>query len=286
MKLRPRAKGLSRIVSLQLWGMRGGSPFFAAVAASLLVLSTFNPSALQSVRMSALDAVSPVLGAVNAPFQAAAGYVRAVTGLAALQEENARLHKENARLREWYQIAQSLQTENKSLRDLLNIVPEAAPRYVTARVIADSGSPFVKSLLVLAGAGQSVEKGQAVLGSEGVIGRVIETGSNVSRILLLNDINSRIPVQIEGTEYKAIMGGRNADMPVLEHLPPDTKIEEGSRVVTSGHGGLFPFGLPVGVVMQGPEGEVAVRPYADALRATFVRILDKPGDPNLIKAKP
>lgn len=282
MKFRSRAKGISRLASLSLWGPRSGSPFFLMLAMALFAVSAVRPASLQAVRTGAVDALAPVLSAVNWPLRQAADYARAVTGLAALQGENARLAAENARLREWYQTAQSLQHENAELRKSLNIREAPKGGFVTARVVADAGNAYVKSLLVLAGRSQAVDKGHAVLTGDGLIGRVVEAGQRSARVLLLTDINSRIPVQVQGSGFQAILGGDNGDLPVLLHLPRGAEIGDGARVVTSGHGGLFPYGLPVGeVVRQG--GRLAVRPYAHFDRLTFVRIIGDAGDPNFIE---
>ncbi|MBU0859716.1 MAG: rod shape-determining protein MreC, partial [Alphaproteobacteria bacterium] len=215
--------------------------------------------------------------------QAASSYVRAVTGLAALQAENIRLQSENQRLREWYQTALQLETQNNALESLLNVSAGPQSGFVTARIIADSGNAYVRSMLVLAGQDNNVTKGNPVLAAEGLVGRVIEAGDKAARILLLTDMNSRIPVMVEGKNWRAILAGTNDDMPLLAHLPPEAlkDMSEGLRIVTSGHGGLFPFGLPIGELVKTEHGEWRVRPYADVERLVFVRIIEKTEDPFL-----
>jgi rod shape-determining protein MreC len=266
-----------------MWGPRGASLFFLSFSFGLFALSSISPNNLQSVRTGAMDMFAPVLAAVNAPVQGAASYVRAVTGIAQLQAENTRLQAENTRLREWYQTAMQLQARNHSLETMLNVAADPQSRFVTARIVADSGNAYVRSMVVLAGTQNSVQKGNPVLAPEGVIGRVIESGEKASRVLLLTDMNSRVPVLVEGKNWRAILSGTNDGHPVLDHLPPGAMkdMEEGLRVVTSGHGGLFPFGLPVGELVKDGEGGWHVRPYADTERMVFVRIIDKAEDPFL-----
>lgn len=247
----------------------------------LFSFSALNPTAMQKARTRTTDLFAPLLSAINKPFYQATEYVRAVSGIAELQAENLRLSQENARLRDWYQKALSLQAENENLQKLLNIKLEPQFGYVTARVIADSGNAFAKSLLVLAGGRDGVEGGQAVLAGDGLIGRVIESGQKTARILLLTDINSRIPVLIQGANQRAIMAGNNEDLPGLLHLPPEVEIEMGARVITSGHGGLFPYGLPVGEIIRDGHGKLAVQPYAAMDQVNMVRIIDRADDPNL-----
>ncbi len=229
-----------------------------------------------------MDLFTPVLRVASMPFVEMASFFSNVSGLAELQAENTMLRQENVRLREWYQTALMLQAEIQSLQELLNLKLEPQYRYITTRVISDAGNAFVKSILVGAGETDGVQKGHAVLAGEGMIGRVIESSRNAARVLLVSDYNSRIPVIIEGSRQRAILSGMNDDLPILKYLPPDSKVEEGMRVVTSGHGRLFPPGLPVGKVVLDKHGQPAVELFADVDKIVYVRVLEAPADPNLL----
>lgn len=252
-------------------------------ATLLLAVSFVRPGVFGGVRTTVSDTMAPALVVLSEPFRQMTAFASSVTGISELRAENAQLRTENVRLREWYQTALMLDAENQSLHALLNVKPEPAHRFITARVIGDSGNAFVKSAMVSAGERDGVRAGQAVLGGDGLVGRIIEAGQNSARILLLTDINSRVPVLLEGTRQKAILSGDNSDYPVMKYLPVDTDIKEGTRVITSGNGGMFMPGLPIGeVVMQ--DGNAVVRPYADISRITHVRIVDFPENPNLIES--
>ncbi len=253
----------------------------AGVAAVILLSSMISPGLWQKPRIGMTDTFAPVISAVGQPFRFLADAISGMTGITQLRAENDRLKSENARLKEWYQTALLLKAENQSLKDLLNVIPEPEQSYISTRVIGDSGSSYVKSLLIQAGRANGVAEGQAVMGSQGMIGRIIEVGERASRILLLNDINSRIPVVIEGTNQKAILAGTNEDLLLLDHLPVDTMVEKGARVVTSSHGGLFPQGLPVGRVVKTGKGEILVQPFTDPVNANYVQVIEKPDDPNV-----
>lgn len=281
MKPRPRNRYIARFAPLYFLGGRSASFLFLILATVCILLSFFRPSLLTAVRTGVNDTILPVFSALSAPFYAAAEFVGSVSGLAAMRAENARLEAENVRLRDWYQKALMLQSENQSLQELLNLKIDQSSTYITTRVVADGGSSFVHSVLVSAGKQDAVEKGQAVLAGEGLIGRIIESGRRSARVLLLTDFSSRVPVLIEGSRQRAVLAGNNDDLPLLIHLPPDAEVEEGMRIVTSGHGGMFPPGLPIGRIVKSPDGRYGVKTYANMNHVTYVRIVDTPDDPNL-----
>lgn len=249
-----------------------------AVAAIILLLSSLNPNLWSGPRKGVVDLFTPVLSAFAEPFRYISDSMDGMSSISQLRAENEQLKSENERLKQWYQTGLLLQAENKSLRDLLNVIPEPEQRYVSTRVIADTGSSFVKTLLIKAGQRDGIVEGQAVMASRGMIGRVIEVSDKASRVLLLNDVNSHIPVMVEGVNRKAILAGTNGDLLLLNHLPKDSLIEVGARIITSGHGGLFPQGLPVGQVVKLDGDQIFVRAYSDPQNASMVQVIDKPDD--------
>ena len=264
----------------------GGVSSFALIGIGFLIFlfSIVSPQSVSGIRMSVTDTVAPILNSVAKPIVYASDFVRNASGLGDLQAENIRLKQENIRLKEWYQTALLLEAENKSLRELLNVKLEPHYKTITARTLSDASNAFAKSILISAGSEDGVQKGQAVMAGEGLIGRVIETGEKTSRVLLITDINSRVPVLVEDTRQHAILAGRNENIAELVHLPPDSDINADVRIITSGHGGMFPHGLAIGKVAKGENGETIVMPFAAFDRLVHVRVIDKSADPNLLPA--
>ncbi len=283
MKSRIKEQSFAGFAPHFLLGGRIGTFFFLILGCVILLTSIVKPSAVGGLRIGVTDTVSPVLSAVSRPFQNMVEAFSSVSGMAELRAENAQLKAENIRLREWYQTALMLQAENQSLQELLNLKVDTAHKFITARVISDFGNAYVKSVLVAAGKNEGVKKDHAVLASEGLVGRVIDTGKNSARVLLITDLNSRVPVIIEGSSQKAILAGTNDKMPVLKHLPPDSGVVKGARIVTSGHGGKFPAGLAVGRVLPGIDSQWNVELYANMNQVTHVRVVDTQSDPNLVR---
>ncbi len=241
----------------------------------LMGLSAFKPHMFDSARTGVADSFSPILFWVSLPFQHVAIFFHDVTGLAQLQADNVRLEQENIKLREWYQTALLLDSENKSLRQLLNLKVDPQYKHISARVIADAGNTYVKSLVVPVGIKDGVMKGAAVLSGDGLIGRIVEVGEDTSRILLVTDINSRVPVVVEDTGQHAIMAGENTSTPILIHLPQDSEIVQESRLITSGYGGMYPHGLPVGKIVTDSDDVMGVVLFSDFDTIQIVRILQK-----------
>lgn len=243
-------------------------------AVGLMILGKVDVLLMDSFRAHVTDTVAPILDALSRPAESVAKAIEHVRQLSALSQENALLRESQARLLQWQTAALRLEAENKNLRDLLNYVPGPEPSFITARVIADTGGAFAHSLILNAGVRDRVAKGQAAMTGDGLVGRVAGAGSRSARILLITDLNSRIPVLVGTKRTRAILAGNNSDRPRLIHLLSGETVSAGDRIVTSGHGGAFPFGLPVGVVASVSDGGIGVEPYVERNRLEYVRLLD------------
>ena len=243
-------------------------------AAALMLFGKIEPAAFERARAQVTDAIAPILDAVSRPLDYIHDAVGEGKSLLALREENARLRIAQDHLLQWQAIARKLETENKALRDLLNFVPAVGTETVSARVIGDSGGAFARTMILSAGSREGVRKGQAVITGAGLIGRVQEVGLRSSRLLLLADLNSRVPVVIESSRVRGVVAGTNGETLRLVHLPPDVVAAPGDRIVTSGHGGALPPGIPVGIVAAVSEAGIEVEPFVDPARLEVVQVLD------------
>lgn len=264
-------------VSLQALGQRLSFLVLVVIAVALLAAGRSATFPVQRVGTAISDLAAPVLELASRPVQVLRASFVDVDAFVRAVSENRRLRAEVERLQAWHGAALNLERENTHFRSLLNLQNVPQTRFVSARIISDAGSPFVRTLLINAGHTQGVREGMAVVGSDGLIGRIVLSGGQASRVLLLTDLNSRVPVSVEPGGYRAVLAGDNENLPKLSYLPAPAHIEPGSRLVTSGHGGLFPPGIPVGVVASvGNDltgASTLVQPFADQERATFVRVL-------------
>ena len=245
-----------------------------AAAFALMLLGKADVLLVERFRAQITDAFAPILDIASRPVATANEIIERGRELADIRRENATLRQANERLLQWQSVARILEGENKALREQLNFIPEQQASYLTARVIADSGGAFAHSLLVNVGSQVGVSNGQAVVTGDGLIGRVAGFGSRATRVLLITDLNSRIPVLVEATRTRAILAGNNSDRPRLIHLPPGVSVSPGDRIVTSGHGGVFPSGLPVGVIDSVSEAGISMQPFVRRDRIEYVRLID------------
>lgn len=269
-----RRKSFPKVIAQSAFTPYRGTAVFLLCAFVLIVASYTNASFTQKLRTSILSGLAPVFETLTYPITYTSNLFGSVSGLAELSATNQQLRLENAKLKQWHQVATSLKDENQKLRELLNAVQENEKNYITTRVILDAGSQFVHSFIVPVGAGNGVEKGQAVLSDKSMIGRVVEVGDKASRVLLLTDLNSRVPITFEGSDIRAVLAGDNSGIPKLLHLPQKAEIPEGAAVLTSGHGGVLPPGLMLGYIHYDKVGSPTIKLLDDPKDTSFVRIVD------------
>lgn len=269
-----RGHPLSFILPVRAVIQRFALALLVGIALALMIISQSAPDALERFRAGVTDVVTPIVAFFSRPSATVSDIVDRVESLATLQAENATLKENNERLRKWQALAQKLQRENEELRAALRVVPDPRASFVTARVAGEAGGPYVRTALLDAGAADGIKKGQAVLGGDGLVGRIIDVGNTSARVLLVTDLNSRVPVFIEPSRARAVLAGDNSSAPRLEFLAPEAKISVDDRIVTSGEGGVLPPGLPVGTVAAVEEGGAIVRLAAQWERLEFVSVLD------------
>jgi rod shape-determining protein MreC len=245
-----------------------------AVSLAMLVLAKTQGDTMRKARFAALDALSAVTGTIAKPaaaVQAGADWIREMANLRA---ENTRLQQENARLRQWQSVASELGNENMKLRALMKVAPAGRESYIAARVALSHEGPFGRFAVVNVGKRDGVGDDFAVINEAGLVGRVLETGDDSARILLLTDAASRIPVISEESRERAIAVGANGSALQLLYLPEKGGLKVGERIVTTTDGGVLPPGLAVGTVTKIEKNIATVEPFLDSHRLEYVSVVD------------
>ena len=171
-----------------------------------------------------------------------------------------------------------LQTANKRLQDIIQLEKKSAFTTIAAKVILDKDSPYLNSVIINRGSSSRIELGMPVLSEGNLVGRIVEVNFLSARILLLNDLNSKIPVMISPKGSQAILSGDGEDKPKLEYLPEKFELNDKNLVFTSGKDGIFFEGIPVGNVIF-EDNQIKVKLFSDSNQVSFVNVvLDKSSD--------
>jgi rod shape-determining protein MreC len=255
------------------WLHRAGHGLLLALLVVIFIMSrSGNPSVMQ-LRMQLSDGIAPALSFVAAPFDTLSHLGSTTKNWLLTYQQNSDLRAENAELLKWQTTAKSLQAENESLRALLHVTTLPAGSFVTARIVSEFGSAFSSTALINAGSEDGVEKNQAVISARGLAGRVVSVGAQTAQILLLSDMNSRIPVMNERTREKMILIGKNAGLPILGYASADSDSKPGDRLITSGDGGVFPKNIPVGVIHDTQGSAMTVEPFATIADIEYISVV-------------
>ena len=190
-----------------------------------------------------------------------------------LLEQNKELRRELQQMKSWKEAALQLEQENARLLDLSQLRLDSKLTHVSGIVMADSGSPFRQSVLLNIGSRDGIQDGWAAMDGLGLVGRISGVGSSTSRVLLLTDNASQIPVILQPSGQDAIVMGDNSFAPPVEFIENADLVRPGDRIITSGEGGVLPAGLLVGTLAMDPNGRLRTRLAADYERLEFLKVL-------------
>ena len=249
-------------------------PVLIAASFGLMLLGKADAVLADRARVAFADALAPIYAVLAEPLGSLRAGIADTEDLWTCASDNAELRTENAELRRWQSVALALDAENRRLKAELHWIPDPAPSYVTARVVADAGGVYAKAVLLSVGPNHGIRRGEIALDERGLVGRVTEVGARSARVLLITDLNSRIPVVLEGSGAHAILVGNNGPRPRLLYWTEGSPPREGEHVVTGAETGAFPANLPVGTVHYTSSHIPEVDPAALLDRLEIVRIFD------------
>ncbi len=202
------------------------------------------------------------------------------TSQQALIEENARLKVEKILLLAQLQTLMALEKENAQLRDLDEAGKKTNQKILIARILAVDSAPYIHEVVLDRGSSQGVYVGQPVLNATGLMGQIVAVGPLTSRLMLLSDSRSAIPVEIERNSVRSmVVGTGDANNVYLNYVPETTDVQVGDKLLTSGLGLRYPPGYPVGTIVQvihnGGDSflTIQIKPAADLEQSRLVILL-------------
>lgn len=255
-----------------------GIVFIVVLIASVAILlsdrrESFDTDDYGRARTLSDKVMAPVGDALSTPGRLTGQGVDGIRGYFFAVSENRRLKAELKDMRQWRDVAIALRDSNERYRAILGLKTDPPIPMASARIVTDSRGPFANSRLANAGAEAGIKPGNPVMSENGLVGRVVGVTQGVSRVLLLTDVASRTPVMIDRTNSRAILTGDGGPNPKLEYLRGQDPVKSGDRILTSGDGGVFPRGLPVGIAVKGLDGRWRVVLASDKAPVDYVRIL-------------
>ncbi len=160
--------------------------------------------------------------------------------------------------------------ENQRLKSAINSINYSSDQ-ILAKVLLDKKSPFLKSIIVNKGSKDQVKLGMGVMDEDFLVGKVVEVNYSTSRVLLMSDLNSKIPVDIIPGNIQSILSGTGKEYGVIQYIKKNFLIENESKVFTSGAGSLFKPGIPIGIIKKDNQSsEIIVHFHSDFSQLRFV----------------
>ncbi len=257
---------------------RGMLVVLVLLSIAMLAIDRARPeqSPFYGIKRAIADGTGPVLTVLSAPLRTLNQFSAAISSNWQAAKRVRALEQDNRNLMQWRDLALALHEKMSRYEELLGAPQAPTPIVMTARAITDAGGPFVRARLVNVGINDGVAEGQAVLAYNGLIGRIMAVGKRASRVLLLTDLNSRVPVFITGIDAHAILAGDNSGTPRLIYIERGVEVKPGMRVVTSGEDGVLPRGLAIGQVAPARGQNWQVLLFAKPERVDYVSILQIP----------
>ena len=236
----------------------------------LIVLGKFNFTAINYLKITINEVVYRTSFVASIPEKYITYSYRAI-------EEHIKLYKDYNFQKEELEKLKSekyevkfLEAENKRLKKVLNDINYSS-ELVIAKVIIDKQSPFLRSIIINKGSKNNIKKGMSVLSDSYLIGKVVEVNYMTSRVLLLSDLNSKIPVTIEPGSIQSILSGDGGNSGNIQYTKDNLPIADGSIIYTSGTGGLLKSGIPIGKIEQN-ENQNSVNFFIDFSQLRYVKV--------------
>ena len=246
---------------------------FVLIIISILLIffDSIDTKILNNSRSFIKDTIYRGTIAVSLPSKSFSQFSKNVSDHLNLYKDYNQLKEENAKLKNNISEIDFLELENSQLRQLIDEQIQSPSNLVSARVIIDKQSPYLNSFIINIGTNKKIKKGMAALDGKNFVGRIVDVNFFSSRVLLISDLNSKIPIVVEPSAIHAILTGRGKNKTTLEYLPEKHKIQDGDKIYTSGKGGVFTPGIPIGEIKI-EDDNIKILSFSDLDQITFVNI--------------
>ena len=238
---------------------------------TLLFIEKIETKPLNYLRSFVKDTVYLGSLIVSSPAKGIGSTLDAIKGHLSLYNNYDQIKEENTKLKNKIYKFDYLVLENTQLRKLIDEQIASNSNLVSARVMLDKQSPYLNSFIINIGSNKEIKKGMAVLDGQNFIGRIVDVNFFSSRVLLVSDLNSRVPVIVEPSGNHAILSGKGKNNPSLDYLPVNHLVKNKDKVYTSGKEGIFSAGIPIGEVIV-EKDQRGVLLFSNLDQVSFINI--------------
>ena len=259
---------------------RGNQQRFSLIALILfsifiIVLGKYNFKGVNFLKLSLKEIVYRTTFIVSVPENFVISSYQTIQNHFSLYSNYENLKKDYESLKATKLNTDFLKSENEALKLKINDVSTQSSELL-AKVIIDKKSPFLRSVIVNRGSKDNVILGMAVLDEKFLVGKVVEVNYSTSRVLLLSDLNSKIPVSIEPNGVQSILSGTGSSFGEIQYIKEDYELENDSEIFTSGSGGIFRSGIPIGKTIANEEiglDTIKIKFHSDFSQLRLVKIV-------------
>jgi len=247
---------------------------FLSISLFIIIFTVMDSKESRKLKTKILDYGSYFVYSFSTPIKTISLSYQNIKNIYNVYNENKKLKDDLSRVESLENELIFLKHENSLLKDTLKIKNTLYFDYHTAKVLVGIRSSFLKTLVILSGHDKKIYEGFPVISNNDLLGHIYESGKLTSRVLLITDINSRIPVTVLNKNSRIILSGNNSNYLDILNLGDVSKIKVGDELVTSGDGGVYPQGIPVGKIVKTSSNKLTVRPNFFSRNLDYVRVIN------------
>ena len=249
-------------------------PFLFLLTFVLILFNKADYFLINKAKSFGIDIVSPVTRIISSPVTITTNIAKRLNNIISLESENLKLKEEIIRLKKWQILAIKNSRENKVFKRLLNSTSHQVDIIKTASVINQSHGRYSKLITINAGLNFKIKTDYAVINDRGLVGKTVFTTYKNSKILLINDSTSSVPVKTLSDNYYSILKGDASGKYLISSFTKDDKLPRvGDLLVTSGNAKIFPRDILVAKVIDVKEDYYIALPYVDFHNLNFVQVV-------------
>ena len=255
---------------------------FTSLSASIVFVSSFllfffsksDYILINQIKSVSNEVVNPITKVVSLPVTFTSSLINQLNEFNNLKLDNMKLKEEILRLKKWQILAIQNTRENKVLKKLLNATDNNLSLVKTTSIINRNDLLFSKTININAGSKHKVENQMSVINHRGLVGRIIHSSLNKSKVLLITDQNSSIPVKtISDGSFSLVQGSKNGNILISSFIKGEKMPQIGDLLVTSGTAHIFPPDILVGKIIKIVDNRYHVLPFVDFNNLDYVQVV-------------